>query len=57
VRVLPQRPYPVEQAGPRRLLDEVEEALRWWRQAGEPAVGDWLVTVMPDDQEVTRKPM
>jgi hypothetical protein len=27
-------PYPVEQAGPRRLFDEVEAAYRWWQQAG-----------------------
>jgi protein-L-isoaspartate O-methyltransferase len=48
--------YDVEQAGPRRLFDEVEAAYRWWQRAGEPTVGDWLVTVTPAGQEITLKP-
>jgi protein-L-isoaspartate O-methyltransferase len=57
VELLDQRPYPVEQAGPRRLFDEVEAAHQWWLEAGEPAVGDWLVTVTPSGQEITLSPV
>lgn len=49
-------PHPVEQTGPRRLFDEVEAAYRWWLDAGEPLVGDWLVTVTPAGQEITLEP-
>jgi protein-L-isoaspartate O-methyltransferase len=38
-------PYEVKQAGPRKLHDEVIAAYRWWQDAGEPTVADWLVTV------------
>lgn len=34
-----------EQAGPRRLLDEVLAAYRWWVQQSKPCRKDWLVTV------------
>lgn len=46
-------PYEVEQAGPRRLVNEVVEAYRWWQGAGEPKVGDWHVIVTPDGQTIT----
>jgi hypothetical protein len=35
--------FPVLQAGPRRLWDEVEAACRWWRDAGSPRSGAWKV--------------
>jgi protein-L-isoaspartate O-methyltransferase len=56
VRVQTEPPHLVTQAGPRRLFDEVEEAYRWWQEAGEPTVGDWLVTVGPSGQEIILKP-
>jgi protein-L-isoaspartate(D-aspartate) O-methyltransferase len=52
VTLLDRPPYPVEQAGPRRLFDEVAAAYRWWHETGEPDVGDWLITVTPDDQRI-----
>lgn len=45
-------PYEVEQAGPRCLFDEVAEAYRWWRDAGEPGVEAWLVTADQDGQRL-----
>ncbi len=45
-------PYPVEQAGPRQLWDDVTGAYRWWLESGEPTVTDWLVTVGPDGQRI-----
>jgi protein-L-isoaspartate O-methyltransferase len=56
VQLLDQRPYPVVQAGPRRLYDEVTEAYQRWLEAGEPSVGDWLVTVTPSGQTITLSP-
>lgn len=56
VKVPDKPPYLVEQRGPRRLFDEVEAAYRWWQDAGEPAVDDWLVTVTPAGQEITLEP-
>lgn len=44
-------PYVVEQAGPRRLVDEVLSAYGWWREAGEPKVGDWHVSVSLDGRQ------
>jgi protein-L-isoaspartate(D-aspartate) O-methyltransferase len=46
-------PYDVEQAGPRRLVDEVLDAYRWWRNHGEPSTEDWSVTVGPAGQRLT----
>lgn len=48
--------HEVEQAGPRRLFDEVEAAHRWWVDAGTPHVADWLVTVTPAGQEIRLRP-
>lgn len=31
---------------------EVFAAYRWWREAGKPKVGDWVVTVGPDGQRI-----
>jgi hypothetical protein len=45
-------PYTVEQAGPRRLFDEVTAAYEWWQTAGKPTVRDWLITVSPDGQTI-----
>lgn len=56
VELLETLPYPVEHAGPRRLFDEVEFAFQCWRQAGEPGMGDWLVTVTPTGQTMTLEP-
>jgi len=55
--LLENKPYPVEQAGPRQLLDEIETAYRWWQQDCEPAVGDWLVTVTPRGQTISLDPI
>lgn len=52
VMTRPEPPFPVEQAGPRRLFDEVREGLRWWRDQGRPKVADWLVTVGPKGQKI-----
>lgn len=40
----------VEQAGPRRLWDEVELAHRWWNSAGRPGLDEWTITVGPAGQ-------
>jgi hypothetical protein len=53
LQLLDQPPYPVRHAGPRALFDEVIEAYRWWRDAGEPAFDQWLVTVTPERQTIT----
>ena len=45
-------PYPVEQAGRRKLHDEVIAAYQWWREAGRPATGDWLVTIDQHGQHI-----
>lgn len=46
-------PYAVEQAGGRRLFDEVAQAYRWWVESGSPTVSDWLVTVGPACQTIS----
>jgi protein-L-isoaspartate(D-aspartate) O-methyltransferase len=45
-------PYAVEQAGPRKIYDEVIAAYAWWRGTGRPAAGDWQVTIDPRGQHV-----
>ncbi len=57
VRVAPGPPYAMEQAGPRRLLDEVAGAYHWWRDVGEPGVDAWVVTVDQDGQRVELDPL
>ena len=52
VEVGGQPPYPVEQGGPRRLIEEVETAHRWWQRQGEPPLSDWRVTVDQGGQRV-----
>ncbi|MFH8617944.1 methyltransferase domain-containing protein [Streptomyces sp. NPDC017979] len=42
----------VRQAGPRRLWDEVEEALRWWRDARRPGFERFGLTVTAEGQTV-----
>jgi len=44
--------FPVLQAGPRRLWDEVEAACHWWNDAGSPEADRWWFTVSPDEQRV-----
>jgi protein-L-isoaspartate(D-aspartate) O-methyltransferase len=44
--------FPVLQAGPRRLWDEVEAAYRWWVEAGCPGADRWRFTVAPDGQRL-----
>jgi protein-L-isoaspartate(D-aspartate) O-methyltransferase len=44
------RPYEVEQAGSRRLVDEVLDGYRWWLEQGEPNAESWQVTVGPKGQ-------
>ncbi len=39
------RPFPVQQAGARRLLDEVVAAYRWWLDHGSPRVSDWTIDI------------
>lgn len=46
-------PYAVEQAGARRLFDEVADAYGWWVDSGSPTVSDWRVTVGPDGQTIS----
>lgn len=46
-------PYVVEQAGGRRIFDEVTEAYEWWVEFGSPTVSDWRVTVEPDSQAIS----
>ncbi|MBM9505397.1 methyltransferase domain-containing protein [Actinacidiphila acididurans] len=38
----------VHQSGPRRLWDEVEQALTWWSSQGSPALTRFGLTVAPD---------
>lgn len=56
VELLDDPPYPVEQAGPRRLWDEITSAHRSWVESGSPGVGDWLVSVDRDGQRWTVSP-
>ncbi|MER7244444.1 ATP-grasp peptide maturase system methyltransferase [Kribbella sp. NPDC000426] len=44
--------WTVEQGGPHRLWDQVETALAGWRQAGEPDIETFHVTVKPGEQQV-----
>jgi len=46
-------PYPVAQAGPRRLFDEVTAAYTWWVNTGKPGIQDWVVHVGPHGQTIT----
>jgi hypothetical protein len=46
------KPHEVEQTGTRQLFDEIEAAYRWWQDAGEPTVTDWLVTVDSRGQRI-----
>jgi protein-L-isoaspartate O-methyltransferase len=52
VRVGAEPPYRVRQGGLRCLFDEIADAYRWWRDAGQPAVADWLITVGPHGQHL-----
>jgi protein-L-isoaspartate O-methyltransferase len=45
VEVGAMRPFPVYQAGARRLWDEVAAAYAWWRRTGRPAAGRFGLTV------------
>ncbi len=45
-------PYPVAQAGPRRLFDEAAAAYTWWVNTGKPGVEDWVVHVGPHGQTI-----
>ena len=38
-------PYRIEQAGPRKLLDEVAAAYQWWLDQRRPTVADWRISV------------
>ncbi len=40
-------PYEVRRAGQRMLFDEVAASYRWWLDAWEPTVHDWLLTITP----------
>lgn len=42
----------VRQLGRRRLWDEVEDAYRWWRRAGQPELTRFGITVTRDRQAV-----
>jgi protein-L-isoaspartate(D-aspartate) O-methyltransferase len=44
--------YPVRQAGPRRLWDEIETSHQWWIDAGKPDPHAWRFTVTPDGQRI-----
>ena len=41
-------PWRVQQFGPRRLWDEVDDAYRWWEGKGRPAAERYGITVEPD---------
>jgi protein-L-isoaspartate O-methyltransferase len=56
LELLDQPPYPVRHAGPRPLFDEVIQVYRWWRDTGEPATNQWLVTVTAERQTLTLEP-
>ncbi len=46
--------YPIHQAGPRNLWDEIETAYHWWRDTGRPGPHRWRITLTPDGgQHVT----
>jgi protein-L-isoaspartate(D-aspartate) O-methyltransferase len=44
--------YPVRQAGPRQLWDEIETAHQWWIDAGKPGLHAWQFTVTPRGQRI-----
>ncbi|HJP76917.1 MAG TPA: methyltransferase domain-containing protein [Pseudonocardiaceae bacterium] len=52
VDVGPVWPFPVFQAGPRRLWDEVEAAYAWWRRRSRPQASRFGLTVTPTGQSV-----
>jgi protein-L-isoaspartate O-methyltransferase len=52
VEVGPVWPFPVFQAGPRRLWDEVEAAYAWWRRKARPHAGRFGLTVTPAGQTI-----
>ncbi len=43
-----QPPYEVEQAGPRRLFEEIREGYRWWKEHDRPTVDDGRIHRDPD---------
>ncbi|MPZ66869.1 MAG: hypothetical protein GEU83_15630 [Pseudonocardiaceae bacterium] len=45
--------YPIHQAGPRNLWDEIETAYHWWREHGSPGADQWRITITPEGQHVT----
>jgi protein-L-isoaspartate O-methyltransferase len=45
-------PFVVRQGGPRTVFNDVAAAYQRWREQGEPAVADWLLTVTPDGQKI-----
>jgi hypothetical protein len=47
--------FSVRQHGPRRLWDEVCTAHAWWIEQGRPDEQDWVFTVYPDRQTITRR--
>lgn len=48
--------FPVLQAGPRRLWDEVAGAHRWWVEAERPDADRWRFTVTRQGQHIDIKP-
>lgn len=44
--------YEIVQSGPRRLWDEAESVMRWWRENGEPRFNRYGLTVTPCGQSV-----
>jgi protein-L-isoaspartate O-methyltransferase len=50
VEVGADRPFPVYQAGARRLWDEVEAGYDWWRRIGRPHANRFGLTVSPTGQ-------
>jgi hypothetical protein len=44
--------YDIVQSGPRRLWDEIEVAMRWWKEHGEPQFDRYGLTVSPHGQRV-----
>ncbi len=47
------RTYPIYQAGPRDLWDEIETAYHWWLDNGRPGPQQWRITISPEGQQVT----
>jgi protein-L-isoaspartate O-methyltransferase len=50
VEVGPQPPFPVHQAGARRLWDEIEAGYDWWRRMARPHANRFGLTVGPTGQ-------